>query len=67
MQVWSSCRASYAVFVGCRYQVFDAYSHSQVDMTGVSVVPHITYTLQQPTTKSSQVSLLQYVHTINDI
>ncbi|KAL0035306.1 hypothetical protein WJX77_000193 [Trebouxia sp. C0004] len=33
------------------YQVWDAYSHSQVDLTGVSVVPHITYT--SPITQSS--------------
>lgn len=38
----------------CRYQVFDAYGHSQVDLTGLSVVPHITYT--SATTLSTDVS-----------
>ncbi|DBA74581.1 TPA: hypothetical protein ACH3X2_009453 [Trebouxia sp. C0005] len=33
------------------YQVWDAYGHSQVDLTSLSVVPHITYT--SPITLSS--------------
>ncbi|DBB14474.1 TPA: hypothetical protein ACH3X3_004761 [Trebouxia sp. C0006] len=33
------------------YQVWDAYSHSQVDLTSLTVVPHITYT--SATTQSS--------------
>ena len=37
----------------CRYQVFDAYSHSQVDLTGVSVVPHLTYISGQPASQTS--------------
>ena len=49
--------------LGCRYQVWDTYSHSQVDLTALTVVPHITYTLQQPTNQPSDVScaLLQAV------
>ena len=35
----------------CRYQVWDAYSHSQVNLTGVTVVPHLTYV--SPTTGPS--------------
>ena len=37
----------------CRYQAFDAYSHSQVDLTGVSVVPHLTYISGQPTSQKT--------------
>ena len=44
-------RGHHCLAGACRYQVWDAYSHSQVDLTSLTVVPHITYT--SATTQSS--------------